>query len=124
LLISEVYYDGSDERIEISNIGNSDFSGKIQISGSISLLTQLSLPTKQSILLIKPSADYSRIDLKVSRIITSTFGLTDTKAINLVLSTSDQILDSFIVETGLIVKLDNKKTSLQKTYLSGQRIIT
>ena len=124
LLISEVYYDGTDERIEISNIGISDFSGKIQISGSISLSTQVLLPIRQSILLIKPSADYSRIDITVPRVTTSTFGLTDTKAINLILSTSGQILDSFVADTGLVVKLDNKKTSIQKTYLSGQRIIT
>ena len=124
LIISEVYYDGTDERIEISNIGISDFSGKIQISGSISLSTQVLLPIRQSILLIKPSADYARIDLGVPRVTTSTFGLTDTKAINLILSTSGQILDSFVADTGLVVKLDNKKTSIQKTYLSGQRIIT
>jgi hypothetical protein len=124
LLISEVYYDGTDEWIELSNIGNSDFSGKIQVSGSISLSTPLSLPVKQSILLIKPSADYNRIDLKVPRITTSTFGLTDTKAINLTLFMSGQLLDSFIAETGLVVKLDNKKTSIQKIYLSDQRIIT
>ena len=124
MIISEVYYDGTDERIEISNIGISDFSGKIQISGSISLSTQVLLPIRQSILLIKPSADYARIDLGVPRVTTSTFGLTDTKAINLILSTSGQILDSFVADTGLVVKLDNKKTSIQKTYLSGQRIIT
>ena len=124
LLISEVYYDGTDERIEISNIWTSDFSGKIQLSGSISLSTQLSISVNQTILLTKPSADYSRIDVRVPRIITSTFGLTDTKAINLVLYTSDQVLDSFTVDTGLIVKLDNKKTSFEKKYLSGQWIIT
>lgn len=32
LLLSEVYYDGTDERIEITNIGEGDFQGNILLS--------------------------------------------------------------------------------------------
>jgi hypothetical protein len=37
---------------------------------------------------------------------------------------SGQILDEFLVETGWVTKLDNRKTSFQKLQLSGARIIT
>ena len=34
LILSEVYYDGTDEWIEITNIGDGEFSGKITLSGA------------------------------------------------------------------------------------------
>lgn len=124
LLISEVFYDGSDEWLEITNLSNSPFSGIIQLSWSVNLSTSISINSHQSILILKPSGNYARIDLAIPRITTNTFSLTDTKAINLTLLRSGQFLDEFLVETGLVTKLDNKKTSFQKLQLSGARIIT
>lgn len=124
LIISEVFYDGTDEWIEISNISNNSFSGTIQITGSVFISTAISLTWNQSIILIKPSGNYSRIDLTVPRITTTTFSLTDTKAMSLVLSESGQMLDIFAIETGRMTKLDNKKTSFQKMLISDQQIIT
>jgi len=124
LLISEVFYDWTDEWLELTNLGATSFSGKIQLSWSINISTFVSIDPQQSILLLKPSGNYARIDLAVLRITTNTFSLTDTKAINLTLLTSGQFLDEFLVETGRVTKLDNKKTSFQKFQLSGARIIT
>lgn len=124
LLISEVFYDWTDEWLELTNLWETSFSGKIQLSGSVNISTSISIHPQQSILLLKPSWNYARIDLAVPRITTTTFSLTDTKAINLTLLTSGQILDEFLVETGRVTKLDNKKTSFQKLQLSGARIIT
>ena len=33
LLISEIFFDGSDERLELTNLGSVDFSGAIQLTG-------------------------------------------------------------------------------------------
>jgi hypothetical protein len=90
----------------------------------VNISSYLSLEPQQSTLLIKPSGNYARIDIAVPKILTNTFSLTDTKAITLVLLMSGQLVDEFIVETGWVVKLDNKKTSFQKQQISGARIIT
>ncbi len=124
LMISEVYYDGTDEWIEITNLWWFQFSGMIQLSWSVNISSHCSLESQQSVLLIKPSGTYTRIDIAVPKILTNTFSLTDTKAISLDLLTSGQVVDEFIVETGWVVKLDNKKTSFQKQQISGARIIT
>lgn len=124
LIISEVFYDGTDEWIEITNLSTNLFSGIIQITWSISITSTISIKPRQSIILVKPSGNYLRIDLNVARITTSTFSLTDTKSINLTLSTSGQILDLFLVETGWVVKLDNKKTSFEKRIANEEGIIT
>jgi len=124
LLISEVFYDGSDEWLELTNLSISPFSGQIQLTWSVNLSTSISIDPQQSILLLKPSGNYAWIDLLVARITTNTFSLTDSKAINLTLLTSGQFLDEFLVETGWVTKLDNKKISFQKLQLSGARIIT
>jgi len=41
LIISEVYYDGTDERVEITNIGDDNFQGNLILSGVKSTLVPL-----------------------------------------------------------------------------------
>lgn len=116
LIISEIYYDGTEEWIEITNLG-SYFSGEVELGVPQSIFFPVSLQQDQSIILTKSSQTYSRISpLVVQQILPLSFSFTDTKAIFTTLSLSGQTIDSFQAETGLVVKYNDKKTSLIKQY--------
>jgi hypothetical protein len=114
LTISEVYYDGTEEWIEITNLWF-DFSWSITLGGTQTISTFLTIFTKQSIILTKPNLPYARISPLVYQLpLSASFGFTDTKAIDLHLFREDQLLESFQVDTGLVLKYNDKKTSLSK----------
>ncbi|AHB41808.1 hypothetical protein P148_SR1C00001G1029 [candidate division SR1 bacterium RAAC1_SR1_1] len=116
LIISEIYYDGTEEWIEITNLG-SYFSGEVEMRTPQSNFFTLSLQPNQSIILTKSSQLYSRISpLVIQKALPLSFSFTDTKAIFTTLSRSGQTIDTFQAETGLVTKYNDKKTSLIKQY--------
>jgi hypothetical protein len=124
LIISEVYYDGTEEWIEITNLW-SDFSWPITLGGTQTISPFLTIFTKQSIILTKPNLTYARISPLVYKLPLSTsFSFTDTKAIDLQLFREDQLLDSFQADTGIVLKYNDKKTSLSKEngFISGSNL--
>ncbi len=114
IIISEVYYDGTEEWIEITNLG-SNFSGEVELEASQTNFFSVSLQQNQSIILTKSSQLYSRISpLVVKQSLPLSFSFTDTKAIFIQLKRSGQLIDTFQAETGLVLKYNDKKTSLIK----------
>ncbi len=124
IIISEIYYDGTEEWIEITNLW-SYFSGEVELEVPQSIFFPVSLQPNQSIILTKVSQLYNRISpLIVKQQLPLSFSFTDTKAIFATLWRSGQLLDMFQAETGLVTKFDNKKTSLIKQYNNQIWIIT
>ncbi len=115
LLITEVYYDGTDERIEITNQGSS-FSGQIILLFPKEVVTYIDIKEGESVIIAKPSITYSWISPLVTKIFSPTFSITDTKAIDIFLYRNNQELDHFFVETGIVLAFDNKKISFNKKY--------
>lgn len=111
LIISEVYFDGNDEFIEITNVWNKDFDWEITlVYWSKTLITSLQIEKKKSFVLSQ--ADNSL-----------TFWIIDTKAIEIILKQWDKELDSFFVEESEVKKLNDKKTSFEKKYENSELII-
>ena len=124
IIISEIYYDGTEEWIEITNLG-SDFSGEVELQVPQSIFFPVSLQQDQSIILTKSSQTYSRISpLVTQQPLPLSFSFTDTKAIFTTLWRSGQLLDTFQVETGLVTKYNDKKISLTKEFINQNWIIT
>ena len=110
-----MYYDGTDEWVEITNIGDGIFEGNFILSGVKS--TSLSL-TK---ILIQPGESKifgdSLVQISGSQFIAKTglgLSITDTAAINIQMIISGQIEDSFVVDQYRVNKYNDKKTSFEK----------
>jgi len=115
LILSEVYYDGTDERIEITNIGDGNFQGNFTLVGvkSTSLsLANISLISGES----KIFGD-NLSQVSGNRFIGKTglsLNLIDTVAINIQLLISGQMEDNFLVDQYRVNQYNNKKTSFEK----------
>ncbi len=115
MIISEVYYDGTDEWIEITNIGDGIFSGRITLSGAKASLVNINNVS------IHPGAsmifgdNLSQIsgDVLIGKTGLS-LNLIDTVTINIHLIISGQIEDSFFVDKYRVNKYNDKKTSFEK----------
>ncbi len=108
LIISEVFFDGSDERIEIANIGSAPFSGLLTIKGVKSndlLLNGLSIPTGSAYVRWDTLAQI--VDKTIVKWAGLGFSISDTSALNISLFASDQLLDSFVVDAPLLSALPN-----------------
>jgi len=115
LILSEVYYDGTDEWIEITNIGSGDFQGNFIISWAKSTpvsLTNIFIPAGES----KVFGDTMVQILNLSCIGKTGLALnmTDTSSITIQLIVSGQIVDNFFVEQSLVNFYNDKKTSFEK----------
>ena len=123
LLLSEVYYDGTDEWIEITNIGEGTFQGNILLSWVKS--TPVSLTN--IFLLSGESKIFGDILAQISW--TSFVGKTglalsiaDTAAIQIQLVISGQIVDSFSVDQYWVNKYNDKKISFEKVGETPTRV--
>ena len=115
LIISEVYFDGTDEWIEITNIGNRDFYGTITLVGAKSTsitLTTISLLWGESKLFGDNMSQVSAYQYIAKTGLA--LNLTDTAAINIQLLLSGQIEDVFVVDQYRVNKYNDKKTSFEK----------
>ena len=115
LILSEVYYDGTDEWIEITNIGNGNFSGNFTLVGVKStplLMTNISLLSGESKIFWDNLSQVSG-----DRFIAKTglaFNILDTAAINIQILMSGQIEDRFLVDQYWVNLYNDKKTSFEK----------
>ena len=115
LMISEVYFDGTDEWIEIYNDSESTFLWNFSLSGakaSTVNILNISIPSKTAIIL----GDNMSMVPDQSLILRSwlTLNLVDTSAIHVKLIFSWQIIDTFYVDTGSVLAIDNQKRSFQR----------
>ncbi len=115
LLLSEVYYDGTDEWIEITNIGDAPFSGTLTLEGVKSTplsLTNVSFLPGQA----KIFGD-TLSQISGNRFVGKTglsLNLIDTVPINISLIISGQKADEFLVDTYRVNFYNDKKTSFEK----------
>ena len=118
LILSEVYYDGTDERIEITNIGDGNFQGNFTLMWAKSTpvtLTNITLLSGESKLFGDSIGQVSG-----TQYIGKTglaLNLTDTSPINIQLIVSGQIVDSFLVDEYRVNAYNDKKTSFEKVGL-------
>jgi hypothetical protein len=120
LIITEVYYDGTDEWIEISNIEGTDFHGPLSIVGAKSSpinLSNISIPSGAS----RIFGDSMSMIADSSPIIASglAMSISDTSAINLSISSSGETLDTFAISAVDVSTYDNTKTSFARAYNNG-----
>lgn len=115
LILSEVYYDGTDEWIEITNIGEGNFEGNIVLSWvksttvsltNISLLAGASKVFGDTLAQISWTSFVGKTGLG--------FSMTDTAAIAIHLLVSGQREDSLLVDQYWVNKYNDKKTSFEK----------
>lgn len=110
LLITEVYFDGKDEWIEILNRWSEDFSWWLRLqSPEKSWNFNTSIPAGELVIFAKNASILSGITSQFLNI-----SLTDTKAIELRLLFHEEEIDQFIVPETEVKKLDNAKTSFEK----------
>ncbi|MCX6824331.1 MAG: hypothetical protein NT085_04345 [candidate division SR1 bacterium] len=115
LMLSEVYYDGTDEWIEITNIGDGNFQGNFTLVGVKStplLMTNISLLSGES----KIFGD-NLSQVSGNRFIGKTglaLNILDTAAINIQILISGQVEDSFLVDQYWVNLYNDKKTSFEK----------
>ena len=125
LILSEIYYDGTDEWIEITNIGDGNFSGNFTLVGVKStplLLTNISLLSGES----KIFGD-NLSQVSGNRFIGKTglaFNILDTAAINIQIFISGQIEDSFMVDQYRVNVYNDRKTSFEKVAGISTRVQT
>lgn len=125
LIISEVYYDGTDEWIEITNIGDSNFQGTFTIAGvksSLLTLTDVSLLSGQSKIFGDTLSQVSG-----NRFIGKTglsLNMIDTAPIVIQLTVSGQVGDEFLVDSYRVNFYNDKKTSFEKLNGVSTRVQT
>lgn len=115
LILSEVYYDGTDEWIEITNIGDGNFQWNLILSGVKSTavsLTNISIASGESKIFgdnwaqISGTSFIGKTGLSLS--------ITDTASIAIRILISGQIVDSLLVDEYRVNKYNDKKTSFEK----------
>ena len=118
LMISEVFFKGNNEFIEIANISDLDYQGEVILEqeGRKPQKTTIDIPAYQTKLFAKGNNQW---DYPLE------FALTDTAAINLSLSDDNGLLDRFEVDEIQVKKLNRSKipTSFEKIYQNENRII-
>ena len=115
VIVSEVYYDGTDEWIEITNIGEEIFSGNLSLVGVKSTtlsLTNISLLPGESKIFGDTLSQVSG-----NRFVSKTglsLNLIDTAPIMIQLLISGQVEDEFLVDAYWVNQYNDKKTSFEK----------
>lgn len=118
LIISEVFFKGNNEFIEIANVSDLDYQGEITLKqeGKKPQKTSIEIAAHETKLFARGNSQW---DYPLS------FALTDTAAINLSLSDNNGLLDRFEVDEIQVKKLNKSKipTSFEKIYQNENRII-
>lgn len=125
LIISEVYFDGTDERIEITNIGDGNFQGNVSLAGvksTLLTLTDISLLAGESKIFGDTLSQVSG-----NRFVGKTglsLNLIDTAPIVIQLTVSGQVKDEFLVDQYWVEVYNDKKTSFEKIGTLSTRVTT
>ena len=134
LIISEVYYDGKDERIEIYNIWNGAFYGDIELSWAIyyasrvsQTYTDIQIPAND-FLIIANSDEMFNFDWDVNIILNEwnykKFSISDKNAIQISLVLSWKEVDTFFAHEYRVKFRDNWEVSFHKILTSNGPIVT
>lgn len=126
LLISEVYFEWANERIEITNRGNTDFNWVVEISwASANPKTfTLSIPANQSIIIADTNSHWMILDESVIGASNAWFVINDDGDIDISLYVDAVMLDRFDVEESLVLPYINGKNSFEKVLYQGNWVIT
>ncbi|AKH32826.1 hypothetical protein XF24_00493 [candidate division SR1 bacterium Aalborg_AAW-1] len=116
LRITEVFVDGSDEFVEITNVGESDFSGTIVLSGVKSsplIVSNISLASGSLLLLGDNVSMLSSGNITLKR---TSLGLSlgDTNSLAVQLLFDGLVVDEFLVSHSDVQSVDNTSTSFHK----------
>lgn len=113
LLITEIFFDWTDEFIEIYNAGNA-FSGSITISGAKSSTIEIQniVLNSDEILIIWDAGSF--ILENHNYILNKWLSISDTQPINIEIIVSWTIIDNFYIDQSLVSDTNNKKTSFSK----------
>ena len=130
LIISEVYYDGKDEWIEIYNIWDGDFYWDITLSWAASknqTYTDIQIPA-YDFLIIADSDEMFNFSWNVNILLNtwnySQFSLTDTKGIQISLICSWNKEDLFSVYESRVKDWNDEKMSFQKVISKWKLVVT
>jgi len=134
LIISEVYYDGKDERIEIFNIWNGDFLWDIELSWAIyyagrtsQTYTNIQIPAND-FLIIANSDEMFNFEWNVNILLNEwnykKFSIADTKEIQISLILWWEESDSFYAHEYRVKLKDNRLISFHKILTENWPIVT
>lgn len=112
LMITEIYFQGNDERIELTNISEEQFEWVVEIDYGTKNPKKLTISAIWwgSVILGKNKV----IDASSLSLFEETFQLVDSKAIAIKILVNSEVLDSFFVDTGTVTEQKDKKTSFEK----------
>lgn len=119
LRITEVFVDGTDERVEISNIWSADFVWSFTLSGVKSsplLISNTTIPSFSS-LLVGDTMSMFTLPNTFNILWWRGLSLWDTAWVNIsLIDDGASIADTFVVDQSLVQSSDNTMTSFQKLY--------
>jgi len=130
LIISEVYYDGTDEWIEIYNIWDWDFSWDIVLSWAASknqTYTNIQIPANDFLIIADSDAMFNfswNVNILLNTWNYKQFSISDSKAIQISLIFSWDTVDRFYADVYRVKYRDNEKISFQKVLSSKWPIVT
>ncbi len=121
LKITEVFVDGTDERIEVTNSWLDPFIWPLSIDGVKS--TTLSIPSRtipslQSLIIGDTLSMITNL-WSLTTLTNQWLSMTDTNAVNISLSSNSTPLDTFAVSQWQVQSYDNTKTSFMSLYTIG-----
>ena len=123
LKITEVFVDGTDEWLEITNTWPSDFIWPLSIDGvksSTLTIPSRTIPSLQSLII----GDNLSMVTNLGSLTTLTaqwLSMIDTNAIAITLSSNSTVLDSFSITQSQVQSYDNTKTSFMSLYTIGSQ---
>ena len=134
LIISEVYYDGKDEWIEIFNIWNGDFLWDIELSWAIyysnrtsQTYSNIQIPANDFVIIANSGAMFDfpgDVNVILNEWSYKKFSIADTKEIQISLVVSWEEVDWFYAHEYRVKKRDNWEVSLHKILTSNGAIVT
>lgn len=124
LKITEVFYDGTDEYLELYNETEVEFSWNILfkwIKTTDSIINNVRILPGKSLLIWD---EMTNVLDKSGSILWASVSFTDTKSIDIKAYSGTVLMDDFVVSESLIKEFDNKKTSFEKLNYSWSWILT
>ncbi len=125
LRITEVLVDGSDEFVEITNVGDNDFQWTFTLVGvktSPLTLSNISIPS-WTLLLLGDNLSMLSSDTITPKKTGLWLNLWDTSEVNIELIIDNEIVDQFSVSQTDVKKYDNTSTTFQRLRDGSERII-
>ena len=134
LIISEVYYDGKDEWIEVFNIWNGDFVWDIELSWAIyysnrtsQTYSNIQIPANNFVIIANSDAMFGfsgDVNIILNEWNYKKFSIADTKEIQISLVLSWEEVDWFYAHEYRVKKRDNREVSLHKILTYNGAIVT